>query len=69
VLCVDEKSQTQALERTQPSLPLTPGRAGTMTHDYRRHCTTTIFAALDTATGRVLQHCRPAAATRTSCSS
>jgi transposase len=59
VLCVDEKSQTQALERTQPSLPLTPGRAGTMTHDYRRAGTTTIFAALDTATGRVLQHCRP----------
>jgi transposase len=59
VLCVDEKSQTQALERTQPSLPLTPGRAGTMTHDYRRHGTTTIFAALDTATGRVLQHCQP----------
>jgi transposase len=59
VLCVDEKSQTQALERTQPSLPLVPGRAGTMTHDYKRHGTTTIFAALDTATGRVLQHCRP----------
>lgn len=59
VLCVDEKSQTQALERTQPSLPLKPGRAGTMTHDYRRHGTTTVFAALDTATGKVLQHCRP----------
>jgi hypothetical protein len=58
VLCVDEKSQTQALERTQPSLPLKPGRAGTMTHDYRRHGTTTIFAALNTATGQVLQHCR-----------
>jgi transposase len=59
VLCVDEKSQTQALDRTQPSLPLVPGRAGTMTHDYKRNGTTTIFAALDVATGRVLQHCRP----------
>jgi transposase len=54
VLCVDEKSQCQALERTQPSLPLTPGRAGTMTHDYKRHGTTTLFAALDAATGEVL---------------
>jgi transposase len=59
VLCFDEKSQCQALERTQPSLPLTPGRAGTMTHDYRRHGTTTLFAALDTATGKVLNHCFP----------
>ncbi len=57
VLCFDEKSQCQALERSQPSLPLTPGRAGTMTHDYRRHGTTTLFAALDTATGKVLNHC------------
>ena len=59
VLCVDEKPQTQALDRTQPSLPLKPGRARTMTHDYKRHGTTTIFAALDTATGRVLQFCKP----------
>ena len=53
VLCVDEKSQIQALERSQRSLPLKPGRAGTLTHDYRRHGTTTLFAALDTATGRI----------------
>ena len=59
VLCVDEKSQCQALERTQPSLPLKAGRAGTMTHDYRRHGTTTLFAALDVATGKVLHQCRP----------
>jgi hypothetical protein len=59
VLCFDEKSQCQALERSQPSLPLTPRRAGTMTHDYRRHGTTTLFAALDTATGKVLNHCFP----------
>ena len=59
VLCFDEKSQCQALERSQPSLPLTPGRAGTMTHDYRRHGTTTLFAALDTATGKVMNHCFP----------
>jgi transposase len=59
VLCFDEKSQCQALERSQPWLPLTPGRAGTMTHDYKRHGTTTLFAALDTATGRVLNHCFP----------
>ena len=59
VLCFDEKSQCQALQRTQPSLPLTRGRAGTMTHDYKRHGTTTLFAALDTATGKVLNHCFP----------
>lgn len=59
VLCFDEKSQCQALERTQPSLPIKPGRAGTMTHDYKRHGTTTLFAALDAATGRVLNHCFP----------
>lgn len=59
VLCVDEKTQTQALDRTQPSLPLKPGRAGTMTHDYRRHGTTDLFAALDVATGEVLTDCRP----------
>jgi transposase len=59
VLCFDEKSQCQALERSQPSLPLTPGRAGTMTHDYKRHGTTTLFAALNTATGKVTNHCFP----------
>lgn len=59
VLCFDEKSQCQALERSQPSLPLTRGRAGTMTHDYKRHGTTTLFAALDTTTGTVLNHCFP----------
>ena len=48
VLCVDEKSQIQALDRTQPGLPLKPGRCGTMTHDYTRHGTTTLFAALST---------------------
>jgi hypothetical protein len=47
VLCIDEKSQIQALDRTQPSLPIKPGRAGTMTHDYKRNGTTTLFAALD----------------------
>ncbi|HXY51088.1 MAG TPA: IS630 family transposase, partial [Terriglobales bacterium] len=46
ILCVDEKSQIQALDRTQPGLPLKPGRCGTMTHDYKRHGTTTLFAAL-----------------------
>ena len=59
VLCVDEKSQCQALERSQPSLPLTRGRAATMTHDYKRHGTTTLFAALNAATGEVLTDCRP----------
>ena len=54
-----EKSQIQALERSQRSLPLKPGRAGTLTHDYRRHGTTTLFAALDTATGRIIADCRP----------
>lgn len=58
VLCVDEKSQCQALERSQPSLPLTRGRAGTMTHDYKRHGTTTLFAALNATTGEVLTDCR-----------
>ncbi|MPZ74176.1 MAG: IS630 family transposase [Nitriliruptorales bacterium] len=58
VLCVDEKTQTQALDRTQPSLPLKPGRAGTMTHDYKRNGTTDLFAALNVATGEVLTDCR-----------
>jgi transposase len=57
VLCVDEKSQIQALDRTQPGLPMKKGRAGTMTHDYKRNGTTTLFAALDVATGRVIGEC------------
>jgi transposase len=59
VLCADEKSQIQALERSQPSLPMTPGRAGTMTHDYKRHGTTTLFAAMDIATGEILTDYKP----------
>jgi transposase len=59
VLCMDEKSQIQALDRTQPSLPLTKGRAGTMTHDYKRHGTTTLFAALNVLTGVVIGRCLP----------
>lgn len=59
VFSVDEKSQIQALDRTQPGLPLKKGRAGTMTHDYKRHGTTTLFAALDVATGSVLHECMP----------
>ena len=59
VLCVDEKSQIQALDRTQPSLPLKKGRCGTMTHDYIRHGTTTLFAALVTLDGRVIGDCMP----------
>src|SRR4249919_3732064 len=51
VLSVDEKSQIQALDRTQPGLPMKPGRAGTMTHDYKRHGTTTLFAALNILDG------------------
>jgi hypothetical protein len=59
VLCMDEKSQIQALDRTQPSLPMTKGRAGTMTHDCKRNGTTTLFAALDVATGAVIGRCLP----------
>ncbi len=54
VLSIDEKSSIQALDRTQPGLPLKKGRCGTMTHDYKRHGTSTLFAALDIATGRVM---------------
>jgi transposase len=57
VFSVDEKSQVQALDRTQPGLPLKKGRAGTMTHDYKRHGTTTLFAALNVASGEVLGDC------------
>jgi transposase len=59
VLCVDEKSQIQALDRTQPGLPLKRGRAATMTHDYKRHGTTTLFAALDVASGLVIGDVKP----------
>ena|SRR5487761_2353696 len=59
VLSMDEKSQIQALDRTQPSLPMKPGRAGTMTHDYKRNGTTTLFAALDVLSGSVIGQCLP----------
>src|SRR5437588_804164 len=59
VLSMDEKSQIQALDRTQPSLPMKPGRAGTMTHDYKRNGTTTLFAALDVLSGAVSGQCLP----------
>jgi transposase len=59
VFCFDEKTQVQALDRTQPSLPMVRGRAGTMTHDYKRNGTTDLFAALNLATGEVIAQCRP----------
>ncbi len=59
VLCVDEKSQIQALDRTQPGLPIKKGRCGTMTHDYKRYGTTTLFAALDMLEGSVISECMP----------
>lgn len=59
VLCADEKSQIQALDRTQPGLPLKKGRCGTMTHDYKRHGTTTLFAAIEIAEGKVIADCMP----------
>ncbi len=59
VLCMDQKSSIQALDRSQPSLPIKKGRARTMTHDYKRHGTTTLFAALDVATGKVTGSCLP----------
>ncbi|MBL8236983.1 MAG: IS630 family transposase [Bryobacterales bacterium] len=58
VLCVDEKSQIQALDRTQPGLPIKKGRAETMTHDYKRYGTTTLFAAMNTASGKVISLCQ-----------
>ena len=58
VFCIDEKSSIQALDRTQPGLPMKPGRCGTMTHDYKRHGTSTLFAALNTLTGAVIGECR-----------
>lgn len=59
VLCVDEKSQIQALDRTQPLLPMRPGQAERRTHDYMRHGTTSLFAALNVATGEVIGRCQP----------
>ena len=59
VLCIDEKSQIQALDRTQPGLPMKKGRAGTMTHDYKRNGVTTLFAALDVKSGEVIGECLP----------
>jgi transposase len=58
VFSFDEKTQCQAMDRTQPSLPMVPGRAGTMTHDYKRNGTTDLFAAMNLATGEVLTHCQ-----------
>lgn len=59
VLSCDEKSQIQALDRTQKGLPLVPGRCGTMTHDYKRNGTTTLFAAVNVARGKVIGVCQP----------
>ena len=59
VLSCDEKSQIQALDRTQPGLPIKPGRGGTMTHDYKRHGTTSLFAALNVLDGTIISQCQP----------
>jgi hypothetical protein len=59
VLCVDEKSQIQVLDRSQPVFPMRPGQAERRSHDYTRHGTTSLFAALDVATGRVIGKCLP----------
>ena len=59
MLCVDEQSQIQALDRTQPGLPLKKGRCGTLTHDSKRHGTTTLFAALNMLEGKVIGSCSP----------
>lgn len=59
VLCVDEKPQIQALERTARGLPMQPGKPATRTHDYVRHGTSTLFAALEIATGHVTAACKP----------
>jgi transposase len=59
VLCVDEKSQIQALDRTQPLLPMRPGQAERRTHDYKRHGTTSLFAALDVKAGTIISKCMP----------
>src|SRR5574340_1192097 len=57
VLCVDEKAQIQALDRTQPLLPMRPGQIERRTHDYERHGTTSLFAALEMASGRIISQC------------
>ena len=57
VLCCDEKSQIQALDRTQPGLPMKPGRGASMTHDYKRHGATTLFAAMSTLDGHIISRC------------
>ena len=59
MLCIDEKSQIQALDRSQPMLPMRPGQPARRTHDYKRHGTTSLFAALDIATGRIIGECYP----------
>ena len=59
VFCIDEKSSIQALDRTQPGLPMKKGRAGTMTHDYKRNGTSTLFAALNVFTGEIIGECKP----------
>ena len=59
ILCVDEKTQVQALDRTQPGLPMKKGRCGTMTHDYKRNGTTCLFAAMNVLEGKVLGSCYP----------
>jgi hypothetical protein len=59
VLCVDEKSQIQALDRSQPMLPMRPGQPARRGHDYKRHGVTSLFAALDIATGQVIGKCYP----------
>jgi transposase len=69
VLSVDEKSQIQALDRTQPGLPLKRGRCGTITHDYKRHGTTTLFAAFDVLKGRVMDAACSVTGTRSSSAS
>ena len=69
VLCVDEKSQIQALDRTAPILPIRPGLPERRTHDYVRHGTTTLFAALEVATGKITDACYPQHRNRSSCAS
>ncbi|GAC1534494.1 MAG: hypothetical protein NVS2B4_14840 [Ramlibacter sp.] len=70
VICVDEKSQCHALERTQPMLPMGFGYVEGVTHDYKRHGTTTLFAALNVLNGAVLANCKPRLfGTRNSCRS
>ena len=69
VLSIDEKTQIQALDRTAPILPMRPGLPEKATHDYVRHGTTTLFAALEVATGKVTDACYPRHRTRSSCAS